>query len=307
MPLKPLLLRLHRWITLVFALPLLGVIGTGLVLSVEPLVVSQAAKPGTLTLEMIEATLAAHDLDGKARSLTYRAYENRLSIGGVRTDDTLDVDVRTNQELEDEGRLSALFYQARMIHESLIGDLGKLVTASTIALLVLALLGVAMGWPRLRNTVSGWHQATAWGALPLLVLSPLTGLALAFGITFLPPATPSSGQRPPLRDAVAQIARSHDLSGLIWIRPRANGHAVRLLVDGEYRVYPVTASGVGAPARNWPRLIHEGTWGGYTGPLLNVFVSTALLGLAATGLWLWAKRRFRRRPQRRDPRLQPAE
>lgn len=35
---KPLLLALHRWITLVFALPLLAIIATGLILSFEPLV-----------------------------------------------------------------------------------------------------------------------------------------------------------------------------------------------------------------------------------------------------------------------------
>ena len=35
---RPLLIRFHRWITLVFALPLLAIIVTGLILSVEPIV-----------------------------------------------------------------------------------------------------------------------------------------------------------------------------------------------------------------------------------------------------------------------------
>ena len=44
-----------------------------------------------------------------------------------------------------------------------------------------------MGLPRLRNTVAGWHKATAWILLPLVVLSPLTALAMAFGVTFTTP------------------------------------------------------------------------------------------------------------------------
>src|SRR5262249_35563041 len=48
--------------------------------------------------------------------------------------------------------------------------------APTYAALALGKLGIPMGWPRLRNTLAGWHKGTAWFLLPLVILSPLTGL-----------------------------------------------------------------------------------------------------------------------------------
>ena len=52
------LLKLHRWLALLFALPLAVLIVTGLILSVEPSLTVAATQPGTLTVARIEAALA---------------------------------------------------------------------------------------------------------------------------------------------------------------------------------------------------------------------------------------------------------
>jgi uncharacterized iron-regulated membrane protein len=62
--------RLHRWAALLFSLPLVVVLGTGLVLSFEPWLVVGAIKPDTLSPTRVEAMLARHDPDGLARSLS---------------------------------------------------------------------------------------------------------------------------------------------------------------------------------------------------------------------------------------------
>lgn len=305
---KPYLLRFHRWITLVFALPLAVLIITGLILSFEPIATVTTIKPGSLQVAQVEQILKGVDPAGGARSLSYRAYENRLSIGGVRPDDTIDIDMGTGLELEEDGPLSNLFYQSRMLHEHLIYDLGWLVTASTIAMVVIALIGVVMGWPRLRNSLSGWHQAMAWFALPLVILSPLTGLALAFGITFTSPPTGPRAEPMKLIEAVQIIAREKDLSTLVWLRGRGGRLLARMVDNGEYRVFAVTKDGLQATSRNWPRLIHEGNWMGVVSAGLNVIVSLVFVGLMVTGLIIWARRKFRRRPQRqRQAELAPAE
>ncbi|MBL8569931.1 MAG: PepSY domain-containing protein [Phreatobacter sp.] len=294
---KPWLLRLHRWVTLVFAVPLAVIVLSGLVLSFEPVAQIASSAPGSLTLAMVENVLARHDPEGKARALAFRSYENRLSIGGVRPDDTIDVDIRTGAELTEDGAASNLFYYSRVLHETLMLDLGWLVHISTMAMLLLVVLGIAMGWPRLANSLSGWHKATAWFLLPLLVLSPLTGLFLAWGISFAG-TTASRAEPLAVAEAVRVIGTQHDLSNLVWLRGRGGRLLARLIVNGEYRVHAVTRSGLEPASRNWPRLLHEGNFAGVWSGLMNVVISIAFVALMTTGLLIWARRRFRRRPQR---------
>jgi uncharacterized iron-regulated membrane protein len=296
---KPWLLRFHRWLTLVFALPLAVIVLTGLVLSFEPAAQIMAAKPGTLSADRIVELLARHDPEGKARSLTFRAYEGRLSIDGVRPNDSIDVDVRTGAELTEDGSLSNLFYYSRVLHETLMLELGWLVQVSTMAMILLMAIGIAMGWPRLANSLSGWHKGIAWFLLPLLILSPLTGLFLAWGINFAAAPPPAARAQPlPMVEAVRKVGAEHDLSNLVWLRSRGGRQLVRLVTNGEYRVYAVTPDGVVPTTRNWVRLLHEGNFAGLWSALMNVVISFALIGLMTTGLIIWARRRFRRRQPR---------
>lgn len=294
------LLRFHRWITLTLSIPLAVLILTGLVLSFEPMVQQNARAP--LTADALNAVLAKHDPSGTARSLVVRSYAGVVSIGGARRGDAIHVDLSTNETVASPGVIAETFTISRRLHETLLLDLGWLVTASTIALLVLIAIGIAMGWPRLRNTLSGWHRGIGWLLLPLLILSPLTGLFLAFGISFS--GTPASvpGARPvPLREAAKIVAKDHDLGQVTWIRSIGPRLLVRLNDGGEMRVFAVSSQGLTAISRNWPRLLHEGNWLGTTSAMINVVISIAFVGLLSTGLIIWAKRRFRRRQRRAVP------
>ena len=271
---KPLLLKLHRWVALIFALPLAFVLGTGLILSFEPWLVVRSIEPNSLPPARIEQLLSQHDPDGQARALAYRSYDGTLTIGGGRGGGKV-VDVATGEVRPGPSTLASVLVTMRRTHETLLYDLGWLVIASTVAMLVLAGLGVLMGWPRFSNSLSGWHKAMAWGLLPLIVLSPLTGLMLAFGITLTgPPAIPAApqarGAPMTLAEAVRIVGRDHDLSSVVWLRTLGGRLAVRLVKDGEFRVYAVTRDGVVAMQRNWPRLWHEGNFAGVWSALMNV-------------------------------------
>jgi hypothetical protein len=168
-------------------------------------------------------------------------------------------------------------------------------------MLGLACLGVLMGLPRFENTLSGWHKMTAWGLLPLIMLSPLTGLFLAWGMTFAspPPASALAQDAPmPLAEAVQIVGERHDLSTLVWMRPLGRQLVARLVEEGEYRLYAVTQAGTTAMPRNWPRLWHEGNFAGAWSALMNVIVSVAMIGLLVTGTWIWLRRQLRRRARR---------
>jgi uncharacterized iron-regulated membrane protein len=296
--LKPWYLRLHRWITLIFAAPLAVVILTGLVLSVEPSMTMMGAKPGTLGLEKVKGWLEEHDEQGTARSLTHRAYAGTFTIGMPNDEDDIILDVASGEERVEEAAISEVMRVSRRLHETLLFDLGWLVTASTFAMLALILLGVLMGWPRLANTVSGWHKGLAWFGLPLLILSPLTGLAIAYGITFATAPAGNPAPPPKIAEAVEIVAKSHDLANLTSLRMRGPRLIARIVDGGEYRSFAVTARGLTPTSRNWPRLIHEGNWGGHLSALLNLLTSLALVGLMGTGLTLWVRRKILRKRQR---------
>lgn len=288
----PYVLQLHRWLALAAAVPLFVVIVTGLVLSFEP--IAQQVKPlRSITLADVEAYLERFDPNGQARSLAIRTYDNTMTIGGAV------VDLRTGAETVAGSGWWDIFLTARRMHEALLLDLGGLVTASTVAMLIIASLGIVLGWPRLRNSLRAWHQCVAWVTLPLIVLSPLTALGMALGVTFMTggPGGAAGGGRVSMRDAVRLVAADHDLANLTSIRQRGGRLMARIYVDGELRGFAVTPKGMLPLQRNWPRLLHEGNWGGVIGPAANVLTSAALLLLIATGLALWI-RGMRRRAAR---------
>lgn len=297
---KPWLLKFHRWTALVFALPLIFLLGTSLVLSFEPWLVGRAIEPGLLSPAKIETLLKQHDPGARARSLVFRSYDKTLTMSAGRGGGTV-VDVATGQALAGPSALANTFVTARRLHETLLIDAGWLVIGSTGAMLALALLGVLMGWPRFANSVSGWHKAMAWGLLPLIVLSPLTGLFLSFGITFTgsPPAAAAPGAPLTLTEAVQILGKDHDLSALVWLRPQGGRMLARIVEGNEYVVYAVARDGAARTARNWPRLWHEGNFAGGWSSLMNVVVSVAMIGLLVTGLWIWLRRQINRRARRR--------
>jgi uncharacterized iron-regulated membrane protein len=291
MKLKPWIKRLHLWVALGFALPLIAVIGSGLFLALEP-AVKVMAPPGTVTLERLQTILTAAGPEGERGALFIRGYDGTLTLGG-RGGKVFDLASATVTE---PGALAGAFRTARRLHETLLLDLGWVVEWSTIALLLLAPLGLLLGWPRLRNTVLGWHRLAGWALLPLLVGSPLTGLFLAYGITFTNPAPRLPGTPPPMIETLRLVAERHDLNGLDWVRPAGAARNVRVLEQsGTATVYRVSATGMEPLPRNWPRLLHEGNWGGLLGSIANLVAAVTLLGLLGTGFYRWARRKLMRR------------
>lgn len=290
---KPTLLKLHRWTALTFAIPLVLVILSGIVLSLEPWLVTRAIEPGALTAEQVQTLIRRHDPDGKARSLVWRSYDRTLTLSAGRGGGTV-IDVASGERLAQPSAGARILGTARGLHERLLVDAEWLTIASTASMLVLALVGVLMGWPRFANSLAGWHKAVAWTLLPLIVLSPLTALLMAAGVTFAgpPPAAGAQRQDPlTLVQAVDVVAREHDLASLVWIRAQGARTLARIVKDGEYTVRVVTREGTAPLPRNWPRLWHEGNFAGAWSSAMNLVVSLACALLLVTGVWMWLRRR----------------
>jgi uncharacterized iron-regulated membrane protein len=293
---KALLLRLHRWVTLVFAIPLAVIILTGLVLSVEPMLMDRAFTGYSVPLAKVEQALARFDPDRKATTLSVRAFENALIISEGRGSPPRRIDLTTLEAIPPaRGLWTDTLTTARRLHETLLLDLKWLVDAATIAMTISMVFGLFMGWPHFRNTLGGWHRATAWILSPLLLLSPLTGLAIAFGITFTPPPARVDGPPVPLHEAVRIVALKHDLATVYWIRPQGGAMRARIYDGRQAKLFAVTRAGLVEGPQNWPRAWHEGVFAGFWSGLMNLVVSIALTGLLITGLTIWARRTLRRR------------
>ncbi|WP_041797834.1 PepSY-associated TM helix domain-containing protein [Rhodopseudomonas palustris] len=289
-----LLLKLHRWTTFVFALPLIAIIFTGLILSVEPIIQSRGLPAGMVDAERITGLLQRYDPAGKARGLAINAGGQQMRLMGVNAPT---IDLATGEAAAASDPVGDVLLWARRTHERLLGY-EWLVISSTIALVVIMGIGILMGLPRLRNSLAGWHKGAAWFTLPLLLLSPITGLFLAFGLTLQSAPPPAAARAPlPLADAVRAVAQSHDVAHLAMIANRGGRMMARIYEGGELRAYSFTADGVTPLPRNWPRLLHEGNWSALISGALNVTVSVVLFGLLITGVLLWSRRRLRRRPQ----------
>jgi len=137
---KPRLLTLHRWITLVFALPLLAIIMTGLILSFEPMAqISGLGGPPIEAARLVEL-VKRYDPDGKARGLSINATAQRMTLQGPGAPA---IDLATGEPAAAGSDLSDLFLWARITHERLLGQ-SWLVTSSTIAMVSLMVLGIFM-------------------------------------------------------------------------------------------------------------------------------------------------------------------
>jgi PepSY-associated TM region len=288
-----LLLKLHRWITLVFAVPLIALILTGLILSAEPIIQGRGLPAGMVDADRIASLLQRYDPAGKARGLSINAASQQMRLLGV---DAPTINL-ANGEAATSDPLGDMLLWARRTHEHLLGY-DWLVIGSTIAMVVIMVIGILMGLPRLRNSLAGWHKGAAWFTLPLLLLSPVTGLFMAFGWTLASPPPPPLRPSLPLAEAVRVLAQEHDVSHLAMLAQRGQRMMARIYENGELRAYSFTAGGVTPMPRNWPRLLHEGNWSALISGSLNVIVSVVLAGLLTTGLLLWGRRKLRRRPAR---------
>ena len=162
---QAILLRVHRWMFVIFAIPLAIIIFTGLILSFQPILQTAGIQPGSITLKQVEGYFAAHDPQGKARSIRIDHFEKSLTIQGAGPDGSVDINLKTGAEADDDSWLTEWMWWARPVHEHFILGLERLtsipiVLVSTIVMVLGMIVGVFMGLPRPRPQQSfGLAQA----------------------------------------------------------------------------------------------------------------------------------------------------
>lgn len=289
----PLLLKVHRWIALILSPVFLLVILSGAVLAFKPVVDAGervAIDPATLV-----SSLAFADPQGKAGTLSVAADGKTFTLQSRGTGPTGVFDLASGERVGKVG--FDLFNFMRRLHENLFIGAGWLVTLAAVAMSVLIVSGLFFGWRKPRNTLSGWHAGFGWLTWPLMALTPLTGLLMAFhlGMPGLPRMA-SAEKSLPIAQVIAIASKQADLSQLGMARnfrrgsvmlsaQDENGDATQYLVSGDGQVVKTQGEG-------WVRMLHQGTWAGAFSGVLTFLSTIPLFGLLYTGVLAWW-RRFR--------------
>jgi sulfite reductase (NADPH) flavoprotein alpha-component len=287
------LLRLHRWAGLVLA-PLFAVILlSGGVLALEPILgqgdsrpraaVDVAALTRLLERNAIAQRAAAVEVEPDGATVA-------LDFGPGTTDVRLEIATgATRPEVVHHG----LFDLLHDLHETLLLDAKIVVESAAWAMLAILITGPLLAWPRLRNTLSGWHLGVGWILLPLVLLPAATAALRTTGVGDVPrrdmaatgsPLTPA--------EAVVRAAATVDLSMFDSARRRDGGVLLRTGQGAGSRAWQVTANGVqeAGSGRNWPRELHDGLWAPPYSGWVGMASACALLGLLGTGSLAWVRR-----------------
>jgi len=287
----------HRWIALVFTLPLIIVVATGMILSFVPLLHTQSIRPGSLSHARLEALIKRHDPEGRAPALTIEAGDNILTLEGPGRGNNIKIDIATGELATKATPLSDFIGGAKELHRRLIFHNNWLTLGCAFAMLVLAGFGLMIGFARLRNNPSGWHKAVAWSLLPLVVVSPLTGALDGLNITFVE----GRGLHPQviaplsLIEALRLVDAKFDPATIYSISTRGRASVARVFEDGALRAWNVSGEDMTRMPRNLPREIHEGTWSAAPATFVNAATSMAILFLIGSGAVIWLQRKWRSR------------
>jgi sulfite reductase (NADPH) flavoprotein alpha-component len=190
------------------------------------------------------------------------------------------------------------------LHEHLLLGAKPVVEYSAWAMVLLILAGPFLAWPRLSNTVTGWHAGIGWILLPLVLLPAGTIALRTLGIGH-PQLIEPTRSSPPVTWASA-IARTAAADGLARIeaarRLPGGGVAVITGQGPDTRIWIVTGQGVTVTdaGRNWMKDLHDGIWAAPWSGWLSLVSAIAMLGLLGTGGVSWGRRRLAARRHSAD-------
>ncbi len=302
---KHLLIQAHRWVGLILAPLFLIILLSGAVLALKPILAGPEAAPaGPVDAQAVARVLAEADPEGRARQVDVGSDGRSLLLTGASDGILLTYDLGSGLQTGAAPEGFDLFETAESLHKDLLVGAGIVVEVATYAMLLLIIVGPILAWPRLRNTLLGWHLGLGWLVLPLWLLLPLTGvlMTLHVGMGELPRIPPSETPVA-FTDAVRAVAAEADLAGLQQVRRFRGGTAlVRAAAADGPQAWIVSAQGV-TPldlSGNWPREIHEGTWAGAWSGTLNLITALGLTALTVTGFLSWLRRHRQERVRSGD-------
>ena len=296
--LKTALIWLHRWLTLLLLPLFLFLIITGGILALKPIVLDVTSGPALkppVTVAKATDLLRAVDAGGRGRTLAFEApgvAVMEFTQSGQREIRVFDLETNDDLGIREQG--AEFFHWIADLHKHFVWGLEWVIEVGTYALVLVLLVGPVLAWPRLRNTVMGWHMGLGWVLGPVAALISVTGALMLLGIGEgdFPEVARDAG-RFPLVQAIQATVDSHGLTHVETVRTAQRaGVIVTGAADGVPLTLVATREGV-TQIGGHPSLLdqlHTGTWAGGWSGALYVLTMLAMIGMIVTGLWSWAWR-----------------
>lgn len=305
---KKTLIWMHRWLTLLLLPLFVLIIVTGAILSFAPIIKDSASGPPAREPVEVAALLPIlSQVDPQSRSRALELEEPGIIVvefsrRGAREWHAFDM--VTGQHLEERAIGADFFHTVQGLHKHLLLDLDIVVDIATYVMVLVIIVGPLLSWPRLRNTLVGWHTVLGWVGFPLVLMVSATGvmMALALGTPQFPQVDRDQGRMPMVR----AIERAVEHGGLTHVQDARRLETAAVAINGrageEAAAFVVTRDDV-TRVSNYPGLVtelHEGTWaGGWSGGL-NLVASVLLMVLMVTGLVSWGRRGLQSRRRTGD-------
>ena len=284
--------KAHRWLALLLAPVFLLVLVSGAILAFKPILADTST--GTLDVPALIAALDKVDPQGQASGLAIASDGRHFELRSRGAGPSGTFEIASASQSAASG--FDFFGFALNLHKNLAIGAGVLVEIAAFAMVFIILSGLFFGLPRLRNTLAGWHLGLGWLGLPLMLVTPLTGvlMALHLGMPSLP-RFEAADHALPLARSIEIAAQQADLSKLTMARGFRRG-ATLLSVQTSAGSALHLVSGTGKLSTStegpgWVRMLHEGSWAGAWSGLVNLLSALGLIGLLGTGVWAWWQRR----------------
>ena len=312
--LRPTLLKLHRRIGVGFAPLFLLVALSGAVLAFKPLLneTEHRSDRSAPTHRLIAFLQRIDPLGLEVDALKIDPRSGHVEVRSANPELQGRYDLETAVLVSDETgeRSFDLFGAAKRLHKELLIGVDLPVQIASYLMLFLIISAPLLSWPRLRNTLTGWHRGTGWLLLPLLLALPLTGvlMSLHLGQPELPRMS-QPGTRLSLEQGLRRAVSAHPIEAVNMIRrfrggtlllSARHGENERLVIVTDQSAVPID------PRDNLIKTLHEGTWAGPWSGAINLLAALALCLLCCTGFLSWWRRR-RRRSHPRMPAASSAE
>ena len=217
--LKPILFKLHRWMGVGLAPLFLLITLSGAVLAFKPILQeTNHTPPKSVPTHRLIAFLQRIDPLGlEVDALKIDPRSGHVEVRSVNPEVQGRFELESAALVPDEAgaRTFDPFAFAKRLHKTLLIGVDLPVQVASYLMLFLILSAPLLSWPRLRNTLMGWHRGTGWLLLPILLLLPLTGIlmSLHLGQPELPRMT-QPGTRLSLEQGLRLAASTHPLEAV---------------------------------------------------------------------------------------------